>query len=64
MAQQNQKDVAPQQASEIPESVAATGSTNELEGREIVEAEVGGEGVADVVATKKEDEEGEAREAA
>lgn len=38
--------------SEIPPSVAATGSTNEIGGEEIVEAEVGGEGVADVVKPK------------
>ena len=62
------KDIAADaETSEIPPNVVATGSTNELPGRDrIVEAEVGGEGVADVVFEREEDEEdeGPAREAA
>jgi hypothetical protein len=47
--------VAQEYESELPESVKATGSTNEIDGHEIVEPEVGGEGVVEVVAEKKDE---------
>jgi hypothetical protein len=44
--------------SELPPDLEATGSVSENKrGEKIVEAEVGGEGVAEVVAEKKDDEE-------
>lgn len=56
---EKKRDEAPPPPSEIPENVKATGSTDELDGVPIREAEVGGEGVGDVV---KEKDEGDAEE--
>ncbi len=52
------RDLAPGEIeSEIPEVIEATGSTSEIAGQPIVEAEVGGEGTVDVVAEHTRDEE-------